>query len=161
MRRQHGTALCLAKERLAASSVEPAIVCVHAASITVWPAFYRSELRSAPIEALVRPLAQALLDGPAANALQNRAEAVGARKGLVAQSRALLLKEWRGYGNASAPGGSYAGSGRYVYENFGADTAEGYGYSSEAQPLYSWGALAGFVGLQENGFYGKANATDR
>lgn len=43
--------------------------------------------------------------------------------------------------------------GRYVYENFGADTAEGYGYSSEAQPLYSWGALAGFIGLQANGFY--------
>ena len=38
-------------------------------------------------------------------------------------------------GNASTPGGSYAGSGRYVYENFGADTAEGYGYSSEAQPM--------------------------
>ena len=42
---------------------------------------------------------------------------------------------------------------RYVYENFGADTAEGYGYSSEAQPMYSWGALAGFVGMQANGFY--------
>ena len=53
---------------------------------------------------------------------------------------ALLLKEWRGYGNQSVPGGSYAGSGRYVYENFEADTGEGYGYSSEAQPMYSWGA---------------------
>ena len=42
---------------------------------------------------------------------------------------------------------------RYVYENFGADTGEGYGYSSEAQPIYSWGALAGFIGLQANGFY--------
>ena len=57
----------------------------------------------------------------------------------------------------------------YSQENFGADTAEGklnlsvlglmccwflgYGYSSEAQPMYSWGALAGFIGLQEAGFY--------
>ena len=80
-------------------------------------------------------------------------EAIGARKGLVAQSKALLLREWRGYGNASAPGGSFAGSGRYVYENMDADTGEGYGYSSEAQPLYSWGALAGAIGLQEHGFY--------
>tara|TARA_B110000208_G_scaffold134378_1_gene162547 strand:- start:163 stop:1869 length:1707 start_codon:yes stop_codon:yes gene_type:complete len=85
------------------------------------------------------------------------AEAKGARLGLVEQSRALLLKEWRGYsnsiGNASDAGGSYSGSGRYVYENFGADTGEGYGYSSEAQPMYSWGALAGFIGMQEEGFY--------
>ena len=29
----------------------------------------------------------------------------------------------------------------------------GYGYSSEAQPLYSWGALAGWIGMQHNGFY--------
>ena len=50
---------------------------------------------------------------------------------------------------------SFNRSGRYVYENFGADTGEGYGYSSEAQPMYSWGALAGFVGLQANGFYGQ------
>jgi hypothetical protein len=75
--------------------------------------------------------------------------AAGAAAGLVAQSRALLMKEWRGYGGVN----SYAGSGRYVYENFGADTGEGYGYSSEAQPMYSWGALAGFIGLQANGFY--------
>jgi len=81
------------------------------------------------------------------------AEVQGARAGLVAQSKALLLKEWRGYGNMSMPGGSYAGSGRYVYENFDADTAEGYGYSSEAQPMYSWGALAGFIGLQASGYY--------
>jgi hypothetical protein len=75
--------------------------------------------------------------------------AQGAAAGLVQQSRALLMKEWRGYGGQN----SYAGSGRYVYENFGADTGEGYGYSSEAQPMYSWGALAGFIGLQANGFY--------
>ena len=41
----------------------------------------------------------------------------------------------------------------HVTSIFGADTGEGYGYSSEAQPMYSWGALAGFVGLQANGFY--------
>ena len=80
-------------------------------------------------------------------------EARGAAAGLVAQSKALLLNSWCGYdnslGNSSAPGGSYAGSGRYVYENFDADTAEGYGYSSEAQPMYSLGALAGFVGLRD------------
>ena len=76
-------------------------------------------------------------------------EVSGAADGLVAQSKALLMREWRGYGGANA----YAGSGRYVYENFGADTGEGYGYSSEAQPMYSWGALAGFIGLQRNGFY--------
>jgi len=35
----------------------------------------------------------------------------------------------------------------------------GYGYSSEAQPLYSWGALAGFVGMQEHGFYAPMNAS--
>lgn len=88
-------------------------------------------------------------------------EAKGAMDGLVAQSKALLLKEWRGYGNQSAPGGSYAGSGRYVYENFGADTGEGYGYSSEAQPMYSWGALAGFIGMQRDGFMGPHNASQR
>lgn len=74
--------------------------------------------------------------------------AAGAANGLVMQSKALLLKEWRGYGSTGT-----AGTGRYVYENFDADTGEGYGYSSEAQPLYSWGALAGFIGLQHNGFY--------
>ena len=36
---------------------------------------------------------------------------------------------------------------------FNADTADGYGFSSEAQPMYSWGALAGFVSLLEHGFY--------
>ena len=81
----------------------------------------------------------------------NSTVATGALQGLVAQSKALLLKEWRGYSNPAM--GSFAGSGRYVYENFDADTAEGYGYSSEAQPMYSWGALAGFIGLQANGFY--------
>jgi hypothetical protein len=60
------------------------------------------------------------------------AAARGAAAGLVTQSNALLMKEWRGYGGKN----SYAGSGRYVYENFGADTGEGYGYSSEAQPMY-------------------------
>ena len=62
---------------------------------------------------------------------------------------AVSYAVWTRYGGYN----SYAGSGRYVYENFGADTGEGYGYSSEAQPLYSWGALAGFIGMQANGFY--------
>ena len=81
-------------------------------------------------------------------------EAGDAMDGLVAQSKALLMREWRGYGGPNA----YAGSGRYVYENFGADTGEGYGYSSEAQPMYSWGALAGFIGLQRHGFYAPLGA---
>jgi len=76
-------------------------------------------------------------------------EARGAADGLAAQSKALLLREWRGYGGDYA----FAGTGRYVYENFDADTAEGYGYSSEAQPMYSWGALAGFIGLQQAGVF--------
>ena len=45
-------------------------------------------------------------------------EAKGAIDGLVAQSKALMLKWLR---EQCAPGGSYAGSGRYVYENFGAE----------------------------------------
>ena len=45
---------------------------------------------------------------------------------------------------------------RYVYENFDPETGEGYGFSSEAQPMYSWGALAGFIGLQHAGFYAPA-----
>jgi len=77
-------------------------------------------------------------------------EARGAADGLVAQAKALLLKEWDGYGGDNA----FAGTGRYVYENFDPETGEGYGFSSEAQPMYSWGALAGFVGMQHAGFYG-------
>ena len=73
----------------------------------------------------------------------------GAADGLVTQAKALLLKEWNGYGGE----GSFAGSGRYVYENFDPETGEGYGFSSEAQPMYSWGALAGFVGMQHAGLY--------
>jgi hypothetical protein len=74
-----------------------------------------------------------------------------ATAGLVAQSKALLLKNWHGYppfGN-----GSFAGVGRNVMENYGADTGEGYESSSSATPFYSWGALTGFIGLQANGFY--------
>jgi len=79
-------------------------------------------------------------------------EARGATAGLVAQSRALLLKEWRGYAGTGAAG-SFAGLGRNVFENYGADTGDGYATSSSAEPLYSWGGLAGFIGLQANGFY--------
>jgi len=77
--------------------------------------------------------------------------AAGAADGLVVQSKALLLHEWRGCEGVGRSG--LEGTGRYVYENFDADTAEGYGYTSESQSLYSWGALAGSIGLQHNGFY--------
>eukprot|EP00039_Didymoeca_costata_P032943 m.40010 g.40010 ORF g.40010 m.40010 type:complete len:1184 (+) comp9617_c0_seq4:174-3725(+) len=84
----------------------------------------------------------------------NNSAAKGARKGLVTQSKSLLLKNWRGYthnsGNYSE---GYQGMGRYVFENYAGDTGQGYEYSSSATPMYSWGALAGFIGLQENGFY--------
>ena len=76
-------------------------------------------------------------------------EAKGATAGLVAQSKALMLKEWRGYESNN----KWSGSGRRVMENYDADTGEGYSYSSSAAPMYAWGALAGFVGLVENGFY--------
>ena len=83
----------------------------------------------------------------------------GARDGLVAQSRALLLHEWLGYdGSINGGNGSFSGIGRYVYENYGADTGEGWSYSSSAVPLYHWGALAGFIGMQANGFYGPIDA---
>ena len=49
--------------------------------------------------------------------------------------------------------GSFAGVGRNVMENYGADSGEGYEASSSATPFYSWGALTGFIGLQANGFY--------
>ena len=52
--------------------------------------------------------------------------------GLVQQSRAVLLREWRGY--ASEDG--YSGTGRRVYENVDADTGDGYSYSSSANPLF-------------------------
>lgn len=87
-----------------------------------------------------------------------------ATAGLVAQSYNLLRKEWRGgWGPANmtaavadgsaAAGLSFAGIGHMVFENYGADTGEGHSFSSSAQPLYHWGALAGFIGLQAAGFY--------
>lgn len=79
-------------------------------------------------------------------------EVKGAMAGLVAQSRALLLHEWRGY-KGNGGNGSFAGLGRNVFENYGADTGNGYVLSSSAAPLYSWGALTGFIGLQASGFY--------
>ena len=42
---------------------------------------------------------------------------------------------------------------RYVFENYGADDGEGYSWTSSACPLYSWGGLTGFIGLQHAGFY--------
>ena len=72
--------------------------------------------------------------------------------GLVAQSRNLLMKNWYGYA-PNGGNGSFAGLGRNVMENYGADSGEGYEASSSATPFYSWGALTGFIGLQANGFY--------
>jgi len=77
----------------------------------------------------------------------------GAAAGLVAQSKDLLMRNWRGFdgGNSAAEG--FSGNGRYVCENYGADTGECYSYSSSAVPMYSWGGLLGMVGLKANGFY--------
>ena len=72
-------------------------------------------------------------------------QARGAAAGLVAQSRALLLQGWREH--------------HYVFENYGGDDGEGFAYSSSSTPLYHWGALSGFIGLQHGGFYTYFNAT--
>jgi hypothetical protein len=79
-------------------------------------------------------------------------EAKAATTGLVTQSRNLLLKNWRPQRNFVG-GNSAAGQGGYVFENYGADTGEGFAYSSSATPLYSWGGLTGFIGLKHSGFY--------
>ena len=73
----------------------------------------------------------------------------GALAGLAQQSKAVLMRDWLGFESSDG----YSGTGRRVYENYGADTAEGYSYSSSAFPMYAWGALAGFVGLRTEGFY--------
>jgi hypothetical protein len=75
--------------------------------------------------------------------------------GLAQQSKAVLLRAWLGFDSEDG----YSGTGRRVYENYDADTAEGYSYSSSAFPMYAWGALAGFVGLRVEGFYAPLNAT--
>jgi hypothetical protein len=77
--------------------------------------------------------------------------AKGAAAGLVAQSKALLLKEWEGSGSTDPADANPWG--RLVFENYGADTGNGWEASSSATPLYSWGALTGFIGLQANGYY--------
>ena len=66
-------------------------------------------------------------------------EAKGATAGLVAQSKALMLKEWRGYESNNR----WAGTGRRVMENYDCDTGEGYSYSSSAAPLCKPVLLAG------------------
>ena len=104
-------------------------------------------------------------------------EVKGALAGLAQQSKAVLLRTWLGFESRD----NYSGTGRRVCEstrnktcrcclwlfqpffsesslavadeNYGADTAEGYSYSSSAFPMYGWGALAGFVGLRTEGFY--------
>ena len=77
--------------------------------------------------------------------------AKGAAAGLVAQSKALLMKEWQGSGSDDVADPNPWG--HLVFENYGADTGNGWEASSSATPLYSWGALTGFIGLQANGFY--------
>ena len=75
----------------------------------------------------------------------------GAQDGLVAQSRALFLRSWLPHADQGV-NKSYAGRGGYVFENYGADTGEGYSSTGSAQPLYSWGGLLGYIGLVHNGF---------
>ena len=48
----------------------------------------------------------------------------GALAGLAQQSKAVLLRTWMGFESTDG----YSGTGRRVYENYGADTAEGYSY---------------------------------
>lgn len=79
----------------------------------------------------------------------------GALSGLAQQSKAVLLRDWLGFDSDDG----YSGTGRRVYENYDADTGEGYDYSSSAFPMYAWGALAGFVGLRTEGFYAPLNET--
>ena len=83
------------------------------------------------------------------------AEVREALAGLAQQSKAVLLRPWMGFESSDG----YSGTGRRVYENYDADTAEGYSYSSSAFPMYAWGALAGFVGLRTEGFYAPLNAS--
>jgi hypothetical protein len=85
-------------------------------------------------------------------------QARGATAGLVAQSKALLLKNWRPE-PALQTNATAAGRGGYVFENYGADDGEGYSWTSSACPLYSWGGLTGFIGLQHAGFYTYANGS--
>ena len=59
-------------------------------------------------------------------------EAIGALAGLAQQSKAVLLRTWLGFESDDG----YSGTGRRVYENYDADTAEGYSYSSSAFPMY-------------------------
>jgi len=61
-----------------------------------------------------------------------------ARKNLCAQSQALLLKTWYSDG--------------HVHENYNGDNGEG-NDSGNSDPFYHWGALTGFIGLIEAGYY--------
>lgn len=56
----------------------------------------------------------------------------GAAAGLVEQSKNLLLHNWRGFASDNSPSDGFAGNGRYVFENYGADTGDGFAYSSSA-----------------------------
>jgi len=64
-----------------------------------------------------------------------------ARKGLVEQSHDLLRFEWNKH--------------HYIHEQQNADSGRGCDGRSESQPMYSWGALAGFIAIQEQGLYHK------
>lgn len=59
-----------------------------------------------------------------------------AAAGLVAQSKNLLMRNWRGFDGSNSAEEGFAGNGRYVCENYGADTGECYSYSSSAVPMY-------------------------
>ena len=59
----------------------------------------------------------------------------GAAAGLVTQSTNLLMRNWRGYEGSNSAEEGFGGNGRYVFENYGADTGEGYSYSSSAVPM--------------------------
>lgn len=58
-----------------------------------------------------------------------------AAAGLVAQSKNLLMHNWRGYDGSNSAAEGFAGQGRYVCENYGADTGECFSYSSSAVPM--------------------------
>ena len=65
----------------------------------------------------------------------NLSEVAAARGQLAAVSRKLLLQEWREHG--------------HVHENY--DPATGKGDNVvDSNPFYTWGALLGYIGLEEN-----------
>ena len=45
------------------------------------------------------------------------------------------MHNWRGYDGSNSAAEGFAGQGRYVCENYGADTGECFSYSSSAVPM--------------------------